>query len=357
MTKRLTFLLTGAHVTPAVALIQEIRHRFPRGRVIYVGRSDFSGEKINVEKMEVERVGALFQPISFGKLNRFFSLSLIKEIFKIPIGFIRAAQIICRDKPAAVISFGGYISVPIILVSWLMKIPILVHEQTTVMGLANKIASLLASAVAVSWQNLTGKGRVLTGNPLPEEILGVKKRFSPGKEVLLITGGSQGSETIDKSVAAILPELIGQFEIYHQTSRKRFFGADIAQNDRSDYHSARWFSTPQFAEISGRTSLAVSRAGANAVCYLAYLGIPAILIPLPYAGGGEQMKNAQLLAETGLAKILPQDQLSPEKLFELIMEIKANRRQIVTDSADKALKLVIPTAASKLMDLVESVVK
>jgi UDP-N-acetylglucosamine--N-acetylmuramyl-(pentapeptide) pyrophosphoryl-undecaprenol N-acetylglucosamine transferase len=351
----MTFLLTGTHITPAVALIQEIRRRHPQAKVIYVGRSDFSGGKVNVEKMEIERMGTIFKPISFGKLNRFFSLSLLKEIFKIPIGFIQAGQIICREKPDAVISFGGYISVPIILMSWLAKIPILVHEQTTVMGLANKIASPFATTVAVSWQNLASKGRVLTGNPLPEEILGVKKRLRPGKEVLLITGGSQGSETIDKAVAAILPELVRHFEIYHQTSRKKFFVANVPQNGRLDYHSARWFSTPQFAEISGKTSIAVSRSGANVVCYLAYLGIPAILIPLPYSGGGEQMKNALMLVETGLAKILPQTALSPAKLLAEILEMKKNRRQIIAKSAALAKKLVNPDAAAKLMDLVDKV--
>ena len=108
------FLLTGAHITPAVALVQEIFSRTPKARVIYCGRKKFNNGKDSVEKQEITRVGAEFIPVEFAKLNRFISISTLAEFLKIPAGLWRGFKLIKRLKPDVVVSFGGYISIPVV---------------------------------------------------------------------------------------------------------------------------------------------------------------------------------------------------------------------------------------------------
>ena len=343
----MTFLLTGTHITPAVALTQEIFSRFPDARVVYIGREKNKSGKKQVEEEEIIRVGAEFVPVSFAKFNRFISISILTEFLKIPGGLIRGLSLVKRIKPDVVVSFGGYTSIPIILAAKISGVPIIVHEQTLVWGLANKIAKSLADYSAVSWAKTVNGKSVLTGNPIPREIISAKnKKNHP--EILFITGGSQGSQTINRLVEPILPVLTKHFLVYHQTG-------SMVSRKMKNYVSAAWFPTPVVAEIFYGSKIVVGRSGANTVTYLSYFGIPSVLIPLPISGGGEQLANANLLAETGLAVVLNQDGLTSEKLLGEILRINKNYEQIKESGAEKAGQLIIPNAAARLMDLVEKV--
>lgn len=343
----MTFLLTGTHITPAVALTQEIFSRFPDAGVVYIGRKQNKTSQKPVEEEEITRAGAEFIPVSFAKLNRFISISILTEFLKIPGGLIRGLILVKRIKPDVVVSFGGYTSIPIIMAAKILGIPIIVHEQTLVWGLSNKIARSLADYSAVSWAKTADKKSVLTGNPIPREIISAKNEKNH-PEILFITGGSQGSQTINRLVEPILPILTKHFLVYHQT------GSLVSQKIEN-YVSAPWFPTPKAAEIFSGSKMVVGRSGANTVTYLSYFGIPSILIPLPISAGGEQLANADLLAGTGLAAVLNQDGLTPEKLLEEILRINKNYDQIREQGAEKAGRLIIPDAAGKLMDLVAKV--
>ena len=342
-----TFLLTGTHITPAVALTQEIFSRFPDARVVHIGRKENKTGQKQVEEEEIIRVGAEFVPISFAKFNRFISISILTEFLKIPGGLIRGLSLVKRIKPDVVVSFGGYTSIPIIMAAKISGVPIIVHEQTLVWGLANKIAKILADYSAVSWAKTVSGKSVLTGNPIPREIISAKnKKNHP--EILFITGGSQGSQTINRLVEPILPVLTKHFLVYHQTG-------GMVSRKMENYVAAAWFQTPAVAEIFSGSKIVVGRSGANTVTYLSYLGIPSVLIPLPISGGGEQLANANLLAETGLAVVLNQDGLTSEKLLGEILRINKNYDQIRESGAEKVGQLIIPNAAAKLMDLVDKV--
>jgi len=343
----MTFLLTGTHITPAVALTQEIFSRFPDARVVYIGRKENKTGQKQVEEEEIIRVGAEFVPISFAKFNRFISISILTEFLKIPGGLIRGLSLVKRIKPDVVVSFGGYTSIPIIMAAKISGVPIIVHEQTLVWGLANKIAKSLADYSAVSWAKTVNGKSVLTGNPIPREIISAKnKKNHP--EILFITGGSQGSQTINRLVEPILPVLTKHFLVYHQTG-------GMVSRKMENYVAAAWFPTPVVAEIFSGSKITVGRSGANTVTYLSYFGIPSVLIPLPISGGGEQLANANLLAETGLAVVFNQEGLTSEKLLGEILRINKNYEQIKESGAEKAGQLIIPNAAARLMDLVEKV--
>lgn len=347
MTHHLTVLMTGAHVTPAVALTQAIHEKIPDARIIYAGRGADATEQLSVERAEIERIGGHFRTMTSGKLHRFFTISQFWEFAKLPIGVIQALGLLLGEKPDVVVSFGGYLSIPIVVGSRLLRIPIVLHEQTTVWGLSNRICRRWADAVAVSWPHLMEPGVVLTGNPLPKEIVSAGKSVPAGnKEILYITEGSQASKAISRAVRKIISRLLLRFEVYHQTK----YPADQVDSER--YHCAHWFPTPRHAKILRSASIAISRAGANTVTYHAYFGIPSVLIPLPHAGGNEQMRNAQLLADTGLARILPQTELSGENLLSAVTELSSLPERVKRESQIRARRLVRTDAASALADLV-----
>lgn len=328
--------MTGGHVTPAVALGQALKRHDSSVRIVYLGRPLLS------EQREVERIGMEFIPLASGKAHRYLTVSQLREIPKLVTGFLDAWRLLRKIRPQVVVGFGGYLSVPVVLVAKLLKIPVIIHEQTVVWGAANRLLKKFTKLPAVSWPHLAESGVVLTGNPIPDEIRAIKRK-ADGRPILLILGGSQGSRTIDEAVAPLLPDLVKRFDVYHQTRRDRPLMTTPA------YHAAPWFSTPELAKILAVTSLVIARSGANTVTYLAFLGIPAILVPLPIAGSREQQKNAQILAGTGLAAVITQASLTPETLVHAIDRMASSDHR---EAQQKARMLVIPDAADRLAELV-----
>lgn len=365
MNKKLTILITGGHVTPAAAVLEFFRDKYPDSRVIYVGRKH-TGVSVSVEKAEIEARGGEFAPIIFGKFHRFLTVRQIGEFGKMPLGLAEALRVLLKFRPGVVISFGGYISVPVILAAKLVKIPIVMHEQTAAWGAANRFLMKMADKIAVSWPGLHIEGKtIFTGNPIRKEILNLKRKklfeTSPAmaegserrrkvKKILYIIGGNQGSETIDRAVIPLLPELTSRYTIFHQTQNINSFRG-------KDYFSAPWFDTPRHAQIMSKADLSISRAGANTITELAYAGIPAILIPLPYAGANEQLKNAEILAESGLGQIITQKLLSTNSLREAIKrmeetenweEARKNAKKLVKiDAAERLAETAIKLACEK----------
>lgn len=333
--------MTGGHVTPAIAVGQALVRRDPSVHLVYLGRPLVS------ERMEVERVGMEFIPFTSGKVHRFLTVRQLVELPKWVTGFIHAWGLLRTIKPQVVVGFGGYLSVPVVLVAKLLKIPVIIHEQTVVWGAANRLLKKFAKLLAVSWPHLVEPGVVLTGNPIPDEIRAIKRK-ADGRPVLLILGGSQGSRTIDDTVAPLLPNLVTRFDVYHQTRR------DLSVMTSPYYHSSPWFSTPELTTILSATSLVIARSGANTVTYLAFLGIPAILVPLPIAGSDEQQQNAQVLARTGLATVITQASLTPETLVSAIDRMASSDYR---EAQQKARTLVIPDAADRLAKLVMQLVQ
>ena len=347
----MTILLTGTHLTPAIATIQALRRKVPEARLVYVGRKH-TGTAESVEKEEVGRAGAEFKTLIFGKLHRHFTWRHILEWGKLPVGFWRAGKLILELKPDVVVSFGGYVVLPLLVWGKLRGSKLVVHEQTTRWGLANRMAKRLADVSAVSWEEMKGAGVVWTGNPMREEIVsiqespwGTPRRLLSKIPVLYITGGNQGAKAIDKVVEPILPDLVEKFEVFHQT--KSIFGFKHPR-----YHSCRWFSTPIHAGILSRAAISVSRAGANTVTELLFLGIPSILIPLPYSAGGEQQANAKMIADTGLGKVILQDRLTGESLLAAVNELIEKSVSYFTKAKQSARTLVKVKAADELAEIV-----
>lgn len=330
MSKRI--VITGGHLTPALALIEEIQKDSKDWEIHYLGRK-YALEKQKSESFEYrslnKRKDIIFHPLITGRLQRKFKPETIISLFKIPLGFFQSLYYLLKIKPQKVVSFGGYLSVPVVINSWLLSIPSFTHEQTSTLGLANKINSFFVKKVAVSFpwvKHLLPKNKaVLTGNLIAESVYNSEPPknldlyqavSSTNKPILLITGGKTGSRTINQTIKQSLPELTKEFFVIHQIGLDKTTQPKRVEN----YWATRFIDNKYFGWTIKKSSLVISRSGANIVAYLASFKQPAILIPIPWSSQNEQYKNAKFLQETSLVKIIDQKDLTPNKLLKTIKE-------------------------------------
>ena len=206
-------VVTGGHYTPALAVIEELRER-GNFRFFWFGHRWLSGgeERESAEYRAVKKLGVPFFDLKAGKLYRTRSW---REIFKIPLGFFHAFYLVLKVRPRLIISFGGYLAPPVVLAGFLMGVPSITHEQTTVSGWANRFVSLFARKVLVSWEPSLGffpeRKTVFTGNPIRRAIFEVRtKRFSFSNPlpVVYVTGGKQGAHVVNDAVRGNLSEIL-----------------------------------------------------------------------------------------------------------------------------------------------------
>lgn len=346
-------LVTGAHFTPAVAVIEELQKMEPKAEIVYVGRkTTLEGDKtVSVESQVLPSMRVKFIPLTTGRLQRNFSFLSLVSLLKIPVGFLQSGFILFSEKPDVILSFGGYVAVPIVILGWLGSIPIIVHEQTLVSGLANKMSGALADKIALSFKEHPSFKKdkvVLTGNPLRKNILTAPKTTA-GRKIpnILITGGNQGSHIINKTVEQALNKLTKFARIYHISGDNKFGDFERLQKlQNKNYIVKKWVSE-EWGLILSETDLVVCRAGINTLLELSYLGKPALVIPLPYLINDEQSKNAHFFQNLGLARILPQGSLTPKTL---LLNIKDMLKDIdnLKKKALSAKSIVIPDASRKL---------
>lgn len=356
-------LITGAHFTPAVAVIEQLKQN-PEVSITYVGRNTTrEGDRTqSIESQVLPELGIKFISIIAGKVQRHFNIFTIISLFKIPIGFIQAFMIVLTEKPDVILSFGGYISVPVVFSGWLWSVPIIIHEQTLVSGLANKFSSIFADKICVSFKQNYSENHpkvVLTGNPMRKEVLEIiaeipedlKNLFKEAKmhklPMLFITGGNQGSHIINETVEKILEKLLEKSCVVHQTGDSSYQDFErLVQKQNARYIVRKWIG-PEIGNLLKKVDLAVSRAGANTLTEFAYLGVPALVIPLPYLYNNEQLKNAEFFQKFGFIKILPQSKLTKESLLESINKMLDNLAEY-KNNTKQAKTIVIPDAAKRL---------
>lgn len=340
-------LITGAHFTPAVAVAEELK-KTKGVQIVYVGRkSTQEGDKsLSVESKVLPTLGIKFIPIITGRLQRSFTIYTIPSFLKIPIGFLQAFFIILKEKPDVILSFGGYVALPLVIVGWLFSIPIIIHEQTLVSGLANKISFFLADKICVSFPSKNPKA-ILTGNPLRKEIIDVVKLHHHSGVNILITGGNQGSHVINLAVEESLDKLTKEASVIHVTGDNKFRDFERLEKLQNERYIVKKWIGEGWGQILKQADLVVSRAGINTLSELAYLSLPALVIPIPYLYLDEQNKNAYFFQELGLARILPQFKLTPKTLYENIKNMLDNLKKI-KENARKAKKIIIPDSAKRV---------
>lgn len=354
----------GGHFAPALSLIESM----PRGWKAYVvGRKHaFEGDKaVSLEYKTAHELGIPFYTITTGRLQRKFTKHTIPSLLKIPVGFFQAMQLLTKLKPDVVISFGGYISLPVIAAAAVRRLPIIIHEQTLEAGLANKIAGYVAQKICISYPTSNDffpkKKVVLTGNPLRKgkiisKLINEFSQKDKALPLIVITGGSGGSHAINVFIESMMEDLLQKYRVLHQTGDAftyKDYGRLSAKRDllpeplQRRYVLTKFIHPQEFPSIIIQAHVFVSRSGIGTVTELLHHNKPAILIPLPHAQKDEQMKNALFLKKYGVAEVLPQDTLEKEKFLSTIEtllakkpEIAHGKRIIPEDSVERIIAVI-----------------
>ncbi|MEK7109954.1 MAG: UDP-N-acetylglucosamine--N-acetylmuramyl-(pentapeptide) pyrophosphoryl-undecaprenol N-acetylglucosamine transferase [Patescibacteria group bacterium] len=331
-------LITGGHLAPALALIEEIEKTKKDVDIIFVGRKyPLDRERtLSLEYKEISKKNLTFISIEAGRLNRMISVSSLISFIRIPLGFVQAFFIINKYRPDKIMSFGGYLALPIVFWSFIFRIPIFTHEQTIKPGLANKLISFFSKKIFVSFDevknNFPANKTYVSGNPVKASIFKIwRKPFEIKKDrpVIYVTGGSLGSHSINMHIKKIIVPLLHCFIVVHQTGdTKEYHDFEDLLNIKNQlpkelqgrYFLVKHFFDDQIGYVYSKTDLVIGRAGANTFFELLSLNIPALFIPLPWSSGREQQHHAEIFTKAGCGEIF--HQVTPsEKLLRLINQM------------------------------------
>lgn len=325
---------TAGHVTVNLALIPVFQRE---GWEI-----DYIGSKNGIERDLVGRLDSVtYYPISTGKLRRYMSLENIKDPFKVLKGTLQAWRIIKKRRPSIIFSKGGFVSVPVIMAAKLARVPAIIHESDYTPGLANKIAIPFAEKVLATFsetmQYLPENKAEHVGAVIREELFqGDRKRgldmcgLTNGKPVLLIMGGSGGSQKINYLVWDSLDELLVDFQIIHITGK----GNANQEAVQSGYAQFEYINEG-LQDVFAATDFVLSRAGANAIFEFLALRIPMLLVPLSRAASrGDQIINAKSFQDKGYARTVEEERLTKALLIEELSKLKT-KAPVMQDAMKK----------------------
>jgi UDP-N-acetylglucosamine--N-acetylmuramyl-(pentapeptide) pyrophosphoryl-undecaprenol N-acetylglucosamine transferase len=323
-----------------------------------------------VERTEAERAGIPFRPIQTGKLRRYLDVKTVTDAGRLPIGIAQAFKQLRSFRPDIVFSTGGFVSVPTVVAARAVA-PVLTHEQTAIIGLANKINARFSTLLAVSYDstaraaNQMHRNIVVTGNPVRTGLRNGDAEsarqafgFPADLPVIYVTGGARGASALNERLFSMLPELLKRACVVHQTgARDANPDYDQALATRAGLPSAlrsryspHEFIGPELAGVYALSCLVIGRAGAGTIAELAYVGLPSILIPLPLSGGGEQERNAHVLSNAGAAVVIPQSSATPERLLQEINQL-LDRPDRLASMAGNARTVCHENAAAELAGL------
>lgn len=362
-------VITGGHLTPALAVIDAMPKNW---EVLYVGRKHgLEGDRaVTLEYETIRKMGISFFSITAGRWQRKFTAFTVWSLLKIPVGFIQAFYILFTNKPAVVLSFGGYISLPVCVSAYVLNIPVVIHEQTLGVGIANRIVSFFAKKICISWtesKEFFPKSKtVLTGNPIRKSQIPNPKSQIPNEKIPLIyiTGGSTGSHAINVLIEGCIKKLLEHYKVIHQTGDARKFGDFQRLSDmrmsfpeklQKRYVLAKFIPPEDILYVFKAADIIISRAGMNTITELLYCSKPALLIPLRYGQQNEQYKNAQFFSKLGLGKILNQDDLTSDLLYEEIVQF-VKQKDIYNSQSNIARTLRKENSAEEIINVVASVV-
>ncbi|MDX9708265.1 MAG: undecaprenyldiphospho-muramoylpentapeptide beta-N-acetylglucosaminyltransferase [Trichloromonas sp.] len=340
---------TGGHLFPAVALAQRLLANEAGSEVLFVGTA---------QGIEARILPELGLPLATIKIGGLVGKGLLRQLAMGPrlLASVRQSwRILKKFRPDVVVGVGGYASGPVLLAAKLLGLPTLIHEQNAALGLTNRLLGRWVDRVCLSFDethcSLSSARMVVTGNPLR---LGMDDcpPLPNGDPHLLVFGGSRGARAINQAVTAMLPHLEsyrGRLHILHQT------GAEDLEAVRAGYRQAGWDAAGVVPFIDdmpaayAQSHLVLCRAGATSLAELTACGRPAILIPYPHAAADHQTANAQALAARGAALMLPQSEMTPEVLAQLVGDLLGNRERLL-DMAGSAWALGKKGAAERILE-------
>ncbi|MBI2613639.1 MAG: UDP-N-acetylglucosamine--N-acetylmuramyl-(pentapeptide) pyrophosphoryl-undecaprenol N-acetylglucosamine transferase [Candidatus Levybacteria bacterium] len=367
-------VLIGGHLSPALSVLDAL----PKDtEVLFIGRK-YAFEGDNALSLEYKTITSMHVPfigLNTGRLQRKITRFTLFSLLKLPFGIIKSFFILIEFRPDVVVGFGGYVSVPVIISAFVLRIPVVIHEQTMEAGLGNRIVSRFAKKICISWQTsriyFPNSKIVLTGNPIRKFSIwnspagGKFSIFNNKLPTIYVTGGSSGSHFINVAIEGVIEELLKKYNIihmvgdaheYHDFDRLKQLRDGLPVNLRDNYILEKFIEPSEVGDLMRSSSLIISRSGMNIVSELIYFEKPALLIPLPFSQNNEQLKNARFLQNLGIGKILQQNDADSKKLLQAI-SLMFNNLDKYKINDQELKKLSLKNAAQNIISVINYVTK
>lgn len=342
---------TSGHVTPNIALMPKLRDL---GYDIY-----YIGSKSGLEKQLIEKESTPYYGIDAGKLRRYADFKNLTDMFRIFAGFGQALKILKKIKPEIVFSKGGFVSCPVVWAAWMRRIPVVIHESDMTPGLTNKISIPFAKKVCYTFpeskEHMPKDKSVLTGLPVREEITSGDRLkgfklcgFSSIKPVIVVIGGSQGSENINKALRQILHKLLETFQVCHICGKG---------NIKPEFEGTKGYKQFEYIgnelpDVFACADIMISRAGATTLFEILALKKPAILIPLSKnASRGDQILNAESFQRNGYSDVLYEENLTSEQLIAKTNNLYKNKYKYI----EAMTKTPSGNAVDRIIEIIQEV--
>lgn len=349
---------TGGHVYPAIGIANELRKIEPKLRIVFVGTKE------RLESRVVPQYGFEFCTIPVAGFPRKITLQWLPVIYKLASGLTKSMKILHQLKPAVVIGTGGYVSGPVLFSAVLRDIPTVIQEQNAFPSITNRILARWVDEIHVALEAakkyFEPHKTHVTGNPIRSEFGSAKEntRYSefglkPSLTTITITGGSQGAHAINMSVLKALEQLetmADKIQIIHQTGPEDYEQVKRCYQKSSIRSLVRSY-FDEIPKVYGITDLVICRAGGMTISEITACGLPAILVPFPYATAEHQRFNAQAMVDAGAAVMILEDRLSGELLAQKITEILNDQKRFkeMTEASKNVSK---PDAAYKIAKMI-----
>jgi UDP-N-acetylglucosamine--N-acetylmuramyl-(pentapeptide) pyrophosphoryl-undecaprenol N-acetylglucosamine transferase len=346
---------TGGHIYPGIAIADEITSSHPAAEILFLGGRE------GLEGDVVPKAGYRIKLIWARALLRKLSYKAVSAPFVSLVGFFQALNILRKFAPQALLSTGGYASLPVVLAARLLRVPIYIHEQNVLPGVTNRLLARWAKEIFLSFEQSHDylKGTV-TGNPVRREIMAADREksrhnlgYGPQDTVVFIMGGSQGARSINQTVIASLPRLAsaaGRIKLIHVVGNRDAGLVDSALRPGQYPFYRKVNYLYNVAEMLAAADLAVSRAGATAIAEFTCRGLPMVLVPFPYSAEGHQDLNARVVAAAGAGIFVANSEFTPERFISLISD-----KGLDLSGMRRAAKLIgRPDAAARIVERIYS---
>jgi UDP-N-acetylglucosamine--N-acetylmuramyl-(pentapeptide) pyrophosphoryl-undecaprenol N-acetylglucosamine transferase len=345
---------TGGHLFPGIAVAREILRRHPESKILFVGAEQ------GIETRIVPKEGFELRTLPVGGIKGVGGVRQIRNLLGMVGGIFKALSILRQFKPQVVIGVGGYASFPMLGAATLAGYPRIVMEQNAIPGLANRVLGKRADFAAVTdsrTQSYFGDRAVVTGNPIRPEFKSIPPKTHETPFTILIFGGSQGAQSINRAVIAALDELAGwsdRLRFVHQTGERQLEEVKRGYAEKGFTADVRTFFN-DFHEQYAAADLIISRSGATTVAEIKAAGRAAILIPFPFATDDHQTKNARAMADENAAVLIANADLSGKRLAGAIRELVGDTARL-TEIETNARRIAVLDAEKRIVDLIEKAV-
>lgn len=317
-------LICGGHPAPALAVIDELKKNHSEVELLFVGRKYAieSERTLSFEYKGCQERSVRFVELQAGRMTRLITKSSILNMMRVPLGFFQSLFLLIAEKPASILSFGGYIALPIAFWGWIMGIPVFTHEQTMKPGIANRLIGFFSRKIFVAFESVlsyfpTQKVEWI-GNPVRDVVFTQNTLSFPIDETvptIYVTGGSLGSHSVNAHIFSLLPELLPRYAIIHQTGDVKEYGdLETAQKLKRTYQKTypnRYIPLAHINDLDvgavyHKAEFMIGRSGANTFFELIALQKPALFIPLPWSANGEQRAHAEFFVQNGIGELFDQ---------------------------------------------------